>query len=190
MLLAIDQGNTNTRFAVHDGSAFIGQWRASTDAARTADEYAVWLTQLFDLQGLKLAAIDACIISSVVPQSVFNLRNLARRYLGGVGGGAPLRQPVLAVVHRKAGVGVALVDGQQHSGRPEEDFAGGDALQRAAFQAQKQGPVGVQPLGRAAQAARAGAGDAGPAEPGGMIGPGLAHHREALAAIPGLEPAG
>src|SRR5438105_1870547 len=83
MLLAIDQGNTNTRFAVHDGERFTAQWRASTDEARTADEYAVWLSQLLDLQGLKLAAIDACIISSVVPQSLFNLRNLARRYLGG-----------------------------------------------------------------------------------------------------------
>jgi type III pantothenate kinase len=29
----------------------------------------------------KLADLDGCIISSVVPQSVFNLRNLARRYL-------------------------------------------------------------------------------------------------------------
>ncbi len=81
MLLAIEQGNTNTLFAVHDGERWIAQWRAATDAARTADEYAVWLTQLFALADLTVARIDACIISSVVPQSVFNLRNLARRYL-------------------------------------------------------------------------------------------------------------
>ncbi|MCA6302579.1 MAG: type III pantothenate kinase, partial [Phenylobacterium sp.] len=31
--------------------------------------------------GLRFDMLDACIISSVVPQSVFNLRNLARRYL-------------------------------------------------------------------------------------------------------------
>jgi type III pantothenate kinase len=30
--------------------------------------------------GLGFRAIDACIISSVVPQSIFNLRNLSRRY--------------------------------------------------------------------------------------------------------------
>jgi type III pantothenate kinase len=30
---------------------------------------------------LKFEMLDACIISSVVPQSIFNLRNLARRYL-------------------------------------------------------------------------------------------------------------
>lgn len=55
MLLAIDVGNTNTVFAVHDGEEWRGQWRASTDAARTADEYAVWLTQLMGLRGLRAA---------------------------------------------------------------------------------------------------------------------------------------
>ncbi|RAK61093.1 type III pantothenate kinase [Phenylobacterium hankyongense] len=81
MLLAIEQGNTNTLFAVHDGQAWIAQWRAATHASRTADEYAVWLSQLLSMAGLALGAFDGCIISSVVPQSVFNLRNLARRYL-------------------------------------------------------------------------------------------------------------
>ena len=81
MLLAIEQGNTNTLFAVHDGEAWIAQWRAATDSSRTADEYAVWLSQLLHMAGLQFGVLDACIISSVVPQSIFNLRNLARRYL-------------------------------------------------------------------------------------------------------------
>ncbi len=81
MLLAVEQGNTNTTFALHDGVRWIAQWRTATDPARTADEYAVWLHQLLSMQQMTLAAIDDCIISSVVPQSVFNLRNLARRYL-------------------------------------------------------------------------------------------------------------
>lgn len=81
MLLAIEQGNTNTLFAVHDGTDWIAQWRAATEASRTADEYAVWLSQLLDMRGLSIGALDACIVSSVVPQSIFNLRNLARRYL-------------------------------------------------------------------------------------------------------------
>ena len=82
MLLAIEQGNTNTLFAVHDGDSWIAQWRAATDASRTADEYAVWLSQLLTMTLLSLKDLDACIVSSVVPQSIFNLRNLARRYLG------------------------------------------------------------------------------------------------------------
>jgi len=83
MLLAIEQGNTNTLFAVHDGERWIAQWRAATESSRTADEYAVWLSQLLGMAGLQLGVFGGCIISSVVPQSIFNLRNLARRYLKG-----------------------------------------------------------------------------------------------------------
>jgi type III pantothenate kinase len=81
MLLAIEQGNTNTLFAVHDGGDWIAQWRTATESSRTADEYAVWLSQLLAMRGLSISQLDGCIISSVVPQSIFNLRNLARRYL-------------------------------------------------------------------------------------------------------------
>ena len=81
MLLAIEQGNTNTLFAVHDGHDWIAQWRSATHSTRTADEYAVWLSQLLSMAGLQFGVFDGCIISSVVPQSIFNLRNLARRYL-------------------------------------------------------------------------------------------------------------
>jgi len=81
MLLAIEQGNTNTLFAVHDGNDWIAQWRSATESTRTADEYAVWLSQLLEMNRLSLRLLTGCIISSVVPQSIFNLRNLSRRYL-------------------------------------------------------------------------------------------------------------
>ncbi|HYD29150.1 type III pantothenate kinase [Brevundimonas sp.] len=81
MLLAIEQGNTNTLFAVHDGADWVAQWRTATESSRTADEYAVWLSQLLTMRGLGIGQLDGCIISSVVPQSIFNLRNLSRRYL-------------------------------------------------------------------------------------------------------------
>ena len=80
MLLAIEQGNTNTLFAIHDGTDWVAQWRTATETTRTADEYAVWLYQLLDMHGFDFKAIDDCIISSVVPQSLFNLRKLAQRY--------------------------------------------------------------------------------------------------------------
>jgi type III pantothenate kinase len=80
-LLAIEQGNTNSLFAIHDGERWIAQWRSATEPNRTADEYAVWLSQLMAMQRLELGLLNACIISSVVPQSIFNLRNLSRRYL-------------------------------------------------------------------------------------------------------------
>lgn len=81
MLLAIDTGNTNTLFAVHDGKEWRAQWRSSTDMTKTADDYAVWLSTLMKINGLDLGQIDDCIISTVVPQSLFNQRNFARRYL-------------------------------------------------------------------------------------------------------------
>ena len=81
MLLAIDTGNTNTLFAVHDGENWRAQWRSSTDMTKTADDYAVWLSTLMKLHDLELSQIDDCIISTVVPQSLFNQRNFARRYL-------------------------------------------------------------------------------------------------------------
>lgn len=81
MLLAIEQGNTNTLFAIHDGSGWTAQWRTATDSSRTADEYAVWLHQLLFMREWKLTDLTGCIVSSVVPQSIFNLRNLSRRYL-------------------------------------------------------------------------------------------------------------
>lgn len=80
LLLAIEQGNTNTLFAIHDGADWIAQWRVATEASRTADEYAAWLYQLMAMRGLDFVAIDDCIISSVVPQSLFNLRKLSQRY--------------------------------------------------------------------------------------------------------------
>lgn len=79
MLLAIDCGNTNTVFAIHNGEKFIATWRASTAHQRTADEYFVWLSTLMSLNGIS-AKITEVIISSTVPRVVFNLRVLADRY--------------------------------------------------------------------------------------------------------------
>jgi type III pantothenate kinase len=80
MLLAIDAGNTNTLFAVHDGERFRAQWRSATKDTKTADEFIVWLSNLMELENLKIKDVDAAIIASVVPQSLFNLRSLCRKY--------------------------------------------------------------------------------------------------------------
>jgi len=80
MLLAIDVGNTNIVFAVHDGDREHQQWRTATSDTRTADEYMVWLSQLMALDGLTPGDISGAIISTVVPQALFNIRSLCRRY--------------------------------------------------------------------------------------------------------------
>ena len=83
MLLVINSNNTTTVFGVFEGHAKRGVWRISTDARRTADEYAVWLTQLMALEGIERRDIDGVILSNVVPQTNFNLRSLCQRYFGG-----------------------------------------------------------------------------------------------------------
>ncbi len=79
MLLAIDVGNTNTVFAVHDGNGFLAEWRCATEHARTADQYYVWLRNLMQLNDIP-TSIGRVVISSVVPQVVFNLRVLCDKY--------------------------------------------------------------------------------------------------------------
>ncbi len=80
MLVAIDAGNTNVVFALFEGDTMKAKWRASSDAKRTADEYAVWLTQLMALQNLKAAEVTGAIIANVVPAAGFTLTTLCTEF--------------------------------------------------------------------------------------------------------------
>lgn len=80
MLLAVDAGNTNLVFALVDGGAIKARWRIATDARRTADQYAVWLHQLLELEGYSKADVTAVMIGTVVPRALHNLEVLASKY--------------------------------------------------------------------------------------------------------------
>ena len=80
MLLAIDAGNTNLVFALLEGGEIKARWRIATDPRRTADQYAVWLHQLLELEGFAKDAVDAVIIGTVVPRALHNLEVLASKY--------------------------------------------------------------------------------------------------------------
>jgi type III pantothenate kinase len=80
MLLAIDAGNTNIVFALHDDEKIIHKWRISSADSRTADEYMVWLSQLMNFENLEASDITGAIIATVVPQTLFPLQLLCRRY--------------------------------------------------------------------------------------------------------------
>jgi type III pantothenate kinase len=83
MLLAVDNGNTNVKFAlVDDAGAIIQRWRIATDARRTADEYAVWLDQLLRMEGHGRSDVTAVIIATVVPRALHNLQVLSQKYFG------------------------------------------------------------------------------------------------------------
>ncbi|MGN6059574.1 MAG: type III pantothenate kinase [Sphingomicrobium sp.] len=80
MLLAVDAGNTNLVFALVDSGAIVARWRIATDPRRTADQYAVWLHQLLELEGFSKSDVTAVIIGTVVPRALHNLEVLASKY--------------------------------------------------------------------------------------------------------------
>lgn len=80
MILVFDVGNTNIVLGVYDEKKLIYHWRMSTDKSRTADEYAVIIKNLFELNGLKLSQIHAVVMSSVVPPVMPTLEALVREY--------------------------------------------------------------------------------------------------------------
>ena len=80
MLLAIDAGNTNIVFALVKGREIKARWRIATDPRRTADQYAVWLHQLLELEGYARSDVDAVIIGTVVPRALHNLEVIATKY--------------------------------------------------------------------------------------------------------------
>jgi len=80
MLLVFDVGNTNIVLGVYRGKELVTHWRIRTDRARTADEYAMTIKSLFDSQNLNMDAVEAVIISSVVPPIMNELEWLVNRY--------------------------------------------------------------------------------------------------------------
>src|SRR3954463_12188651 len=80
MLLAVDAGNTNIVFALLEEGAIRARWRIATDPRRTADQYAVWLHQLIELEGLPRDVVDSVILGTVVPRATHNLEVLAQKY--------------------------------------------------------------------------------------------------------------
>lgn len=67
MLLVVDVGNTQTCIGIFDKDILKCHWRISTNREETSDEVAVTLADLLNLESLRLADINAVVISSVVP---------------------------------------------------------------------------------------------------------------------------
>src|SRR3546814_9495850 len=82
MLLAADVGNTNVVFALFEGLEIRARWRIATDPRRTADEYAVWLLQLLEIEGYARSDVTQLIIGSVVPRALHNMTVLGGTCFG------------------------------------------------------------------------------------------------------------
>lgn len=81
MLLAVNVGNTNTVLGVFRGADLERRWRVSTELERTADELAVLFAGLLEQAELSFSSqITGVVISSVVPTSTTQLREMVHRY--------------------------------------------------------------------------------------------------------------
>lgn len=80
MLLAIDIGNTQVALGVWDGEEWLHEWRLRTIQDRTSDEYGILVMNLLQEDGL-MDAIDAVILTSVVPPLTMTFRQLSLDYL-------------------------------------------------------------------------------------------------------------
>jgi len=112
MLLAIDAGNTNIVFALMRDGDIVTRWRIATDARRTADEYAVWLNQLLQIEGYARSDVNHVIISTVVPRALHNLEVLAEKYFGVtplIAGKAPVDWTIALNVDEPGSVGADRV---------------------------------------------------------------------------------
>jgi pantothenate kinase, type III len=80
MILVIDVGNTNIVLGAYNEGAKISDWRLSTDSKKTADEYGIQVVQLFLMKGLKPSEVEGVIVSSVVPNIMYTLEHMIRKY--------------------------------------------------------------------------------------------------------------
>src|ERR1041384_4146187 len=67
MLLALDVGNTETTVGLFAKQELAGQWRLTTTAARTPDEWSSLLTAYLINAGHSPSGVRAAVVASVVP---------------------------------------------------------------------------------------------------------------------------
>ena len=136
MLLAIDAGNTNCVFALVDGEEIKTRWRIATDPRRTADEYAVWLHQLLELEGYTRQDVSQVIIGTVVPRALHNLDVLSNKYFGVaplVAGQGRAEWPIALDVEEPQSVGAdralnTIAAHAKHKGERNESYSGHGAI--------------------------------------------------------------
>lgn len=80
MLLTIDSGNTNVVFGLYEGTKQINLWRLKNEPQRPAEEYIIFINQWLSMAGYSLDIIEDVIVSSVVPEALFHLKAMVKRF--------------------------------------------------------------------------------------------------------------
>ena len=81
MIICIDIGNTNIKYAIYDGDVLKFSFRVATDLKKTSDEYGEQLTGMLDSQGVKVQSVTGGIVSSVVPSLDYTIDKMCDIYL-------------------------------------------------------------------------------------------------------------
>lgn len=82
MLFAVDIGNTNMEFGIFDQDGLKVSFRLGTDRDITSDEVGLMIRQFFTIHNIDLSIIEDVLITSVVPQVVYSVKNAIRKYIG------------------------------------------------------------------------------------------------------------
>ena len=81
MILCIDVGNSNIKYAVFDGEELKLSFRVATDLKKTSDEYGTQLLAMLAFNGLEKQQITGAIVSSVVPSLDYTVVHMLDLYL-------------------------------------------------------------------------------------------------------------
>lgn len=82
MLLVVDVGNTNTVLGVFDKDKLLFRYRVATNLKRTSDELVATLFNMFGVHNVDKDKIEDTIISSVVPDIMYNWQSCNRKLFG------------------------------------------------------------------------------------------------------------
>ena len=81
MMICIDIGNTNIKYAIYKGDVLLVSFRVATDFKKTSDEYGAQLTGMLAANGVDVKEISGGIISSVVPSLDYTIDKMCDLYL-------------------------------------------------------------------------------------------------------------
>ena len=81
MIICLDIGNTNIKYAVFDGEKLKISFRVATEHKKTSDEYGGQLLSILQNNKIQAKDIVGGIISSVVPQLDYTLERMCATYL-------------------------------------------------------------------------------------------------------------
>ncbi|MCD8206936.1 MAG: type III pantothenate kinase, partial [Bacteroidales bacterium] len=105
MIICLDIGNTNIKYAVYDKDDLLLSFRVATDLKKTSDEYGEQVISILQNNKLEISGITGGIISSVVPQLDYTVEKMCRVYLG--------IKPLVLAPGLKTGLNIKVEDARE-----------------------------------------------------------------------------